>query len=189
VAFAAPVEGEFPFCLDISLASVTGAFIKAHRRAGTPLPAGVALDERGDPTTDPAAAWRGQVLPIGGHKGVGLAMALEVLHAVLSGNVFSADIPSIVSNPEKSAGSSIFVLAVDPGFLMPREEFSRAMRRYAEYIESSPARDPGKSPRYPGRRAGREWRERHILGIPVRPDALQRLSAIARSLGLDPPAA
>ena len=183
-AFVVPVADAFPFYYDGSFAMITGAQIKAHRRAGTPLAEGVAMDKDGNPTTDPAAAWDGQVMPIGRYKGVGLAMAFEILHGVLSGNVFSCDIPSIVSTPDQSADSSIFMLAVDPGFIMGRDGFAAGMKRYVAYVESSPARDPADPPRYPGRREGENWRDRRANGIPVRLDALERFDEIARSLGM-----
>lgn len=182
VAFTAPVEGGFPFCYDASFAMITGAGIKAHIRAGTPLPEGVMMDAEGNPTTDPEKAWTGNAMPIGGHKGVGLAMAMEVLSAVLSGNVFSCEIPSIVSNPEKTASSSVFMLAVDPGLIMDPKEFGRAMRRYVEYVESSPPQHASSRPRYPGRQEGGCWQDREANGIPVRPDALKRFDEIADSL-------
>lgn len=183
-AFVAPVEGAFPFCYDASLAVMSRAQLKKHMRSCTPLPCGVAMDSSGNPTTDPNEAWNGQLLAIGRHKGVNLAMVFEVLHCILSGNVFSSEIPSIVSHPERSADSSVFMLAIDPEFLMPRGEFASSMKRYVEYLESSSARDLANPPRYPGRRAGENWQERRVHGIPIQPDALNRLHEIADSLGV-----
>ena len=183
-AFVAPVANSFHFYYDASFAMITGAQMKAHIRSCTPLPEGVAMDKDGNPTTDPKKARGGQILPIGRHKGVGLAMAFEILHCILSGNNFSSEIPSIVSHPEKTASSSIFMLVIDPNFIMPRGEFAHSMKRYVEYVESSPARNPQDPPRYPGRREGENWRDRREHGIPVRPDALARFDAIAASLSM-----
>lgn len=185
VAFAAPVAGAFPFLFDVTLAVMTHAQIKAHLRAGKALPPGVALDKEGRPTLDPKAAWEGQVLPIGAHKGFGLAMAFEIMHMALSGNVLSGEIPSIVTTPSKSAGSSIFMLVVDPDAIGTKGDFARGMAEYVKYVESSPARDASAPPRYPGRRAGQTWAERRAKGIPVRADAMERLDRIAQVLGME----
>jgi LDH2 family malate/lactate/ureidoglycolate dehydrogenase len=185
LAVVAPVADSFPFYYDASFAMITGAKIKACLRAGIPLPEGVAMDKDGEPTTDPEKAWGGPVMAIGRHKGIGLAMAFEILHSVLSGNVLSLDIPSVVSNPEKSASSSIFMLVIDPGALMPPDEFAAAMKRYVDYVESSPARDPEDPPRYPGRREGENWRDRRANGIPVRSVALERFDNIAQLIGME----
>ena len=184
-ALVAPVAGGFPFYYDASFAMITGAVMKQHLRAGTPLPEGVAMDKDGNLATDAKEAWGGQAMPIGQHKGVGLAMVCEILHSILSGNVFSCDIPSIVSNPEKTAGSSIFMMVMDPHGVRPSDEFAERMKQYVEYVESSPPRDPADPPRYPGRREGENWYDRRANGIPVRADALERFDKIADSLGLD----
>jgi LDH2 family malate/lactate/ureidoglycolate dehydrogenase len=184
-ALVAPVEGSFPFFFDASMAAMTRSQIKTHRHAGEPLPEGVALDNKGHPTVDPEKAWHGQILPIGRHKGVGLAMVFEILSCVLSGNRFSLEIPSIVDHPQRSAQSGVFMMAMDPQAVMPQNEFAAAMKRYVDYQESSPANDPGSPPRYPGRSEGACWLDRRQNGIPVAPGAFERLEQIAQSLCLD----
>ena len=52
---------------------------------GQPIPAGLALDREGQPTTDPQRALDGTVAPLGGHKGTGLALMVEILAAGLTG--------------------------------------------------------------------------------------------------------
>lgn len=185
IALAAPVAGGGFFSYDGSLSMINYAQIKAHLRAGTQLPEGVAMDADGNPTTDPKAVWHGQAMPIGGHKGFGLAMSFEVLHSVLSDGLLSDEIPSIVSNPEKSSDNGLMAMVIDPGVIMPRAEFATRMKRYVEHVESSPARDPSEPPRYPGRHAAECWRDRRENGIPVSLAALKRFDEIARSLGIE----
>ncbi|WP_428940302.1 Ldh family oxidoreductase [Fontivita pretiosa] len=185
-AFVAPVQGMFPFYFDCHMAMMTRAQVKAHRLAKKPLPEGVAMDKDGNPTTDPEAAWFGQLMPIGKHKGVGLAMVFEILSAILSGNRFSNDIPSIVNEPNKSADSSFFIMAIDPGTVAPQGEFARRMREYVEYIESSPPLDPNNPPRYPGRREGQLWEQRSRDGIPVSPEGRAKFDAIVRKVNVKP---
>jgi len=183
-AFVAPVADSFPFYYDASFAMITAARIKACIRSGTPLPEGVALDKDGLPTTDPRKAWGGQGVPIGRYKGIGLSMCCEVLTCVLSGNVFPCDVPSIVNNPERSAGSSVFMAAIDPEAVWGSGRFPARMREYIAYVESSAARNTSDPPRYPGRREGENWHDRRQNGIPVAADALDRFDEIADSLGL-----
>jgi LDH2 family malate/lactate/ureidoglycolate dehydrogenase len=183
-AFVAPVEGEFPFYFDCQMASMTRAQVKAHRLSGTPLPEGAALDSDGHPTTDAEKAWFGQLMPIGRHKGVGLAMVFEILSGVLSGNGFSPDIPSIVNEPDKSADSSVFMIVFNPAAVYLEGDFSRRMKEYVEMIEASPAIDPANPPRYPGRREGLIWRERSEKGIPIGPSGMERFQKIASDLNI-----
>jgi LDH2 family malate/lactate/ureidoglycolate dehydrogenase len=185
-SFVAPVDGMFPFYFDCHMAAITRAQVKAHRLSGTPLPEGVAMDKQGNPTRDPEAAWFGQLMPIGKHKGVGLAMAFEILSAILSGNRFSNDIPSIVNDPSKSADSSIFIIAINPTAVANDGEFPRRMKQYVQYLESSAPLDPKNPPRYPGRREGQLWEERSREGIPLTREGLTKFAAIAGRLNIKP---
>src|SRR2546421_409386 len=65
--------------------AVARGTIKLAELNGEPIPIGWALDPEGHPTTDPTAALVGALLPSGGHKGSGLAFAIEVLTGVLAG--------------------------------------------------------------------------------------------------------
>jgi LDH2 family malate/lactate/ureidoglycolate dehydrogenase len=185
-ALVAPVKDAFPFYFDASMAAVTRGQIRIHRRTGKPLPEGVALDAEGRPTRDPEQAWQGQIMPIGGHKGVGLAMAFEILSCLLSGNQFSQAIPSIVDHPERSADSSFFMMAIDSTVATPLSDFAAAMKRYVDYVESSMPRTPDHPPRYPGRREGEIWLDRSQNGIPISAEGKTRLDRIAASLSLAP---
>ena len=50
---------------------------------------GWAYDADGQPTTDPAAALKGTMVPAGGYKGAGTALIVELMAAVLSGTTLS----------------------------------------------------------------------------------------------------
>ena len=90
--------------------------------------------------------------------------------------------PSIVDQPERSADSGFFMMAIDPAALGPLGNFTDAMRRYVENLESSPPRVAGDPPRYPGRREGAVWIERMQDGIPIPADAMDGLDRLAASL-------
>ena len=179
-AFVAPVAGMFPFYFDCQMASMTRARVKAHRLAKTPLPEGAAMDSEGNLTTDPEAAWFGQLMPIGNHKGVGFAMVFEILSAILAGNEFSSHIPSIVNEPDKSADSSIFILTLAPQVI--ESDFPSRMKEYVDYIESSPPIDPDYPPRYPGRREGECWQDRSENGIPLSEAGISKFENISTRL-------
>ncbi len=185
-AFVAPVEGSFPFYFDCQMASMTRAQVKSHRLRKIPLPEGAAMDLEGNPTTDPDTAWFGQLMPIGNHKGVGFAMVFEILAGILSGNQFSTGIPSIVNEPDKSADSSIFMMAIDPSVVCPEGDFSKRMEEYIAYIESSPPIDTSNPARYPGRREGEQWEERSRNGIPLSAAGPLKFEEITKRLSIDP---
>lgn len=183
-ALVAPIAGDFPFYFDASMAAMTRGQMKHYLRTGEPLPDGVAMDAEGQPTRDAEKAWCGQIMPIGNHKGVGLAMAFEILSCILSGNQLAQAIPSVIDHPESSADSGFFMLAIDPASIGPLTGFTAAMKHYLDYSESSAPLDAENPPRYPGRREGAAWLDRIANGVPVSTEGIDRLQKIAASLSL-----
>jgi (2R)-3-sulfolactate dehydrogenase (NADP+) len=78
-------SGGAAFVLDQSASVVAKSEVMKHQRKGEPIPLGWALDSEGQPTTDPAAALAGTMVPAGGYKGVGSALLVEVMAACLTG--------------------------------------------------------------------------------------------------------
>ncbi|MFP5333307.1 MAG: Ldh family oxidoreductase [Acidimicrobiia bacterium] len=85
IAIGVPTTG-LPFVYDVGTAAISFGELAAARGGGLPIPSGVAVDRTGATTTDPAAVMDGGALmAFGGHKGFGLAMAVELLNGVLAG--------------------------------------------------------------------------------------------------------
>lgn len=85
LAIGIPAE-PYPFILDMATSATTFGDVVEARADGSDVPAGVAVDAEGEPTVDPAAVLDGgALLPFGGHKGLGLAMAVELLAGAIAG--------------------------------------------------------------------------------------------------------
>ena len=86
-----------PWLLDMATTTVAANKIfKAYINGIPEIPAGWAMDSEGAPTTDTIAAYHGMVAPLGGYKGYGLAMMVEILCAVLGGGAMG---PGAGRNP------------------------------------------------------------------------------------------
>ncbi len=85
ICFAAPTESKVPFVLDTSISMINRGKIRRAAKLGKKIPFGVALDKKGNPTTDPNIALKGLQLPIAGFKGSGLAWMVDILAGVLTG--------------------------------------------------------------------------------------------------------
>ncbi|MEO0751766.1 MAG: Ldh family oxidoreductase [Pseudomonadota bacterium] len=85
IAFAAPRDIAPPLVIDLSLSRVARGKVMAAAKAGDSIPEGWALDPDGHPTTDPNAALKGTMLPMGDAKGAALALIVEILCATLTG--------------------------------------------------------------------------------------------------------
>ncbi len=116
LAFAAPwPAGPAPLVIDLALSVTARGKILAAQRAGRSIPPDWAVDRDGRPTTDPATALAGTLLPIGGAKGAALALMVEILGAALTGGAFGWQASSFLdaSGPPPDVGH--LFMAIDPG--------------------------------------------------------------------------
>jgi (2R)-3-sulfolactate dehydrogenase (NADP+) len=145
IAFAAPLAGDKPIVIDLSLSKVARGKIMAAKQKGEPIPPGWACDADGNPTTDATAALAGTMVPIGDAKGTALALMVELLAAGLSGANFAYQATSFFDAEGAPPGTGQFILAIDPA----RIGGQGASERFAE-LAMRVAGDPGA--RLPGRR-------------------------------------
>jgi (2R)-3-sulfolactate dehydrogenase (NADP+) len=142
VAFACPLPGRAPLVIDLSLSKVARGNVVMAKQRGEKIPEGWALDEHGKPTTDPTAALRGTMLPMGDAKGTALALMVELLAAGLTGSNFAAEASSYLDADGPPPGTGQLIIAFDPAAFG-----NHALPRFsalAESIESQPgARLPG----------------------------------------------
>jgi LDH2 family malate/lactate/ureidoglycolate dehydrogenase len=183
-AVGSPAGQHPPLVLDMAMSSMSLVRIHDYQRRGEHLPEGIALNADGEPTIDPVAALDGMLLPMGGHRGFGLALLWEVLTGVLAASTtFSTDVgwPGDTSRPQ---GVSMLLLVVDPTVSMPYETFAARMDDLVDRIHGSRRAAGADEIRLPGERAARTMTERRTDGIPLRPALLTRLRAIAAELGV-----
>ena len=96
---------------------------------GEALPVGIAYDADGNPTTDPAEALKGSVSTFAQHKGFGLSLLVQLL-----GGPF-ADAAFVGQHKEKGAGT--FVMAIDPGLLVGKDEFLNGADELIQHIKAA----------------------------------------------------
>lgn len=184
-----------PFVLDIAQSVVARGRIKLAEMAGQQIPEEWAMDRDGRATADPTAALAGALLPVGGHKGSGLALAVELLTSVLSGSSVGADLEntSMTGAAGRRGGGQVgsvsqFFLALDPDAFAGREAFAAGFSRLAEAItDADPA--PGfDEVMLPGERERRAAQHAAVAGIELAPSTVQLLAELATELSLSLPA-
>lgn len=132
MAFAAPRRSAPPLIVDQATSVVTKVRLAEAAKAGRPIPAGWALDQMGQPATDPREALAGSMLGFGGAKGAGLALIIDLLAAGLTGANFSKDASPYAKAEGPPPGVGQFFMAFDPdafapGFLDRVEDLAAAM--------------------------------------------------------------
>ena len=124
LAFGIPNGDEEPVVLDMALSEAALGKIRLAASEGREIPDTWATDPDGQPTTDPEAAIAGMLLPIGGPKGYGLALVVDVLTGVLSGGGFGAGVKGMYADTSVPNDCSHFFLALHV------ESFGRPARLY-----------------------------------------------------------
>ena len=85
-----------PFILDICLGTVAWNKIYMKLQQCESIPAGWARDSKGKITIDPRAASEGgSIIPIGEHKGSGMAIAVELFTGVLGGFTLGSQVKAL----------------------------------------------------------------------------------------------
>ena len=113
-AFGWPRPNQTPYVFDFATSVAARGEIELHRRAGKPLPEGWAIDAQGAPTTDPAAALEGALLPFGGHKGSAISTMIELLAGAMIGDLNSLEARSALGDMTLLPRHGELILAFDP---------------------------------------------------------------------------
>lgn len=142
IAIAFPGRDGTALSLDMSPSVVPRGRLMLALQRGETIPEGWALDKNGSPTTDPKAGWEGTLLPIGGHKGAGLAMCMDMLCGLTSGAAVGASIGALFGPDYKKQNLGHVFTAVDPELFVGRKEFFDRIDAELAEIKSLP-KNPG----------------------------------------------
>jgi LDH2 family malate/lactate/ureidoglycolate dehydrogenase len=187
LAAAVPAGEELPLVFDAAFSGCSHGKIRVYQQKGLALPEGWALDDQGRPTTDPAAALEGLLVPIGGFKGVGLALLMGVLSALLSGASYGTELGDLRAGPRPGQDGH-FVCAIR---IAAFAEVSRFKARVDGAIRQLRAcrRAPGCDRIYvPGEPEFLHEQRARREGIPLTPTTLAELHRVAAELGVESPA-
>jgi len=185
LGFAAPVRGAAPLCLDMTTSTLSWGKVRDRIERGASLPEGVALLPDGFWAADPTAALEHAVAaPLGGGKGFGLALMIDVLAAGLTGGTFSPGLKLLhreLSGPEETcAAFLVFRLDKMPG--------GRSLPdRLAEWRRSIKhgRKMPGIHDLFlPGERSATREAENRRRGFPMSPALRKELNELASELKL-----
>jgi LDH2 family malate/lactate/ureidoglycolate dehydrogenase len=142
IAIALPSAGEFAAEADMALSATAMGKIRLAAAAGARIPEDWAVDSQGRPTTDPAAAIKGMLLPAAGPKGFGLAFVIDLLCGGLSDGAVGAEVRPLYGDPAEPYRCAHFFLAIDAGHFPAGERFAERVRDQATRVSAS-KRGPG----------------------------------------------
>ena len=196
IAIAFPGLKEPPIVIDMATSTVAFGKIEIAKRKGEALPDGWAIDNLGNPCTDPESMIKtGALSPLGsdrergGHKGYCLGLMTDVLCSVLSGANWGPFAPPLrvqQSMPERSVGKGIghFFGAMRIDAFIDPDEFKRQIDDYIQVLRSTKPAQGTQGPIIPGD----PERENEILrkeqGIPLILPVVENLREISKMTGI-----
>jgi LDH2 family malate/lactate/ureidoglycolate dehydrogenase len=137
IAVALPSAGAFPVEADMALSATAMGKIRLAAAAGERIPESWAVDADARPTTDPAAAIKGMLLPAAGPKGFGLAFVIDLLCGGLSGGAVGAEVRPLYGDPADPYRCAHFFLAIHAGYFPVAEGFAERVREQAARVSRS----------------------------------------------------
>lgn len=189
IAIGAPIEDMPPFLLDMATSVVSTGKFELYRRKDKPIPEGWGVDRYGEITTDPNEVLsEGAELPLGGigeilggHKGYGLSLVVDILSGVLTNATWSK---WVKNTDEKNSNVGHMFIAINVEAFMPLEEFKRRMKEMIMDIKKSKAKE-GKKIWYPGEKGALTAETRLKIGIPIYHKVLEEINEIAEKVGVE----
>ena len=182
IAFACPAgPGRTPIVFDMACSVAARGHILLAGRDGRSIPEGWALDARGQPTIDVEEALAGSLMPIGGYKGLGIAMMVECLAGALTAGASVSDPARDAIKRSGAAGrQGGFLWMVKPGAFAEAERFHNYIAHWTEvFLDAA-----GEKGRLPGARGEALEREGRNRGIALSPAIARELIVLGDRLGI-----
>ena len=169
LAIAAPRAAAPPFSLDMATSVVSHGKLRMRRQQDEEVPAGWEVD--------------GLLQFLGGYKGLGLGLAVEILAGIVAG----AGSSSAETRGAPDVEQGLLLIAIDIERFRPLAEVERELDELASYVCSAPL-EPGAAPIVmPGARAAEAIARNRETGVPLAPAVLEELAATCARLGVSLP--
>lgn len=178
ISFSIPTDREFQITLDMATSVVAmGKIQEVSRREDTAIPADWAVDENGEPTTDPHEAVA--VRPLGGPKGYGLGIVVDVLSGLLSGAGPSPSVGPLYDDYDEPMRLGHFVGAIDVSTFREVDAFKREVGDYIDQLKAVEPREGFDEVMLPGEIETARLREQREAGVELQPGAVESLRTLA----------
>ena len=184
IAIAVPAGTTAPFILDMATTTAASGKIKTLAQRGEAMPEGWMVGPDGQPLTDPARQQEGFLLPIGGAKGYGLALAIGLLAGVLNGAALGKDVVEFSKNTVDPTNTGQFIAAISIAAFADIATFKSTVDEVFQSLRQSATLPGHDAVRIPGQDRDAVFDERSKNGIPLHPSLIANLSEIAVELGI-----
>jgi L-2-hydroxycarboxylate dehydrogenase (NAD+) len=183
LAVAVPSSGNAPIVLDMATTVAAYGKVKAKAQRGEMMPEGWMIDRMGKPLTDPKRAEEGFLLPIGGYKGYGLALIVGLLAGTLNGAAMGRDVIDFNHDDTSVTNTGQAIVAIDVAAFGDVAAFKARVGALAQSLRASERMPDVDRIWLPGEQSNAKREQYLATGIPVAPNLLTILNALADELG------
>lgn len=198
IAFGAPTDEPFPFLYDAATSITQRGKIEVLDRAEKPTPSGWVINEDGTAATDSAQILKDltrqktALLPLGGageelggHKGYGLAVMVEILSAAFQGGAYLGALSDVGADGKtQPLRLGHFFLAIDVEHFVPLEQFKRTTGDMVRQLRAS-KKAPGQERIYTaGEKEHYSAQRIRAVGVEVNASLQKNLKVMQQELGL-----
>lgn len=182
-SIAVPAGRRPPVVLDLANSVVAAGKIRVAKKEGKPIPEGWALNQYGEPTTDPDEALKGILLAIGGYKGYGITLMVDLLTGVLADSQYGPRV-KVLDQDVDPAGTAHSFMAISLAAFTDVTAFNARMEAYVDEIKSSKKARGTEVIYVPGEPEHLRVQERIEKGIPLQAKVAEELRAVGKDLGI-----
>lgn len=182
-AAGAPSNTEVPYILDMAPSVVAKGKIRKAARRGESIPLGWALDADGNPTTDADVALNGSMAPIGGPKGSGIAILMDIMSGVLGGAAFGGEVGDQYKDPKPQNVGHCFI-AIKPDVFLSTDDFKARVDTMVQRVHGTTPAPGFNEVLFPGEPEHRLGAQRRRDGIPYADAEKQIFADSAKLFGV-----
>jgi LDH2 family malate/lactate/ureidoglycolate dehydrogenase len=182
-SIAVPAGVRLPVVLDMANSVVAAGKIRILQKESKPVPEGWALNQYGEPTTDAGEAMKGILLAIGGYKGYGITLMVDLLTGVLADSSYGPRVKSLDQDVDP-AGTAHSFMAINLAAFTDPAAFKARMDSYIDEIKSSKKAKGNEVIYVPGEPEHIRVQERMEKGIPLQAKVAEELRSIGKELGI-----
>ncbi|MDP3799519.1 MAG: Ldh family oxidoreductase [Polaromonas sp.] len=186
IAVGLPAGSEPAVVLDMATTVAAYGKVKAKAKRGEQMPEGWMIDRQGKPLLDPQRAGEGFLVPIGGHKGYGLALIVGLLAGTLNGAAMGREVIDFNHDHVTPTNTGQSVLVIDLAAFAEPEMFKAAVDHLVRDLRGS-ERLPGVERIWlPGEQSHHRRQQYAAEGIPLSAGQVSELTTLAHELGIAP---
>lgn len=131
LCFSFPGDEEHnPILLDMATTVAARGKIRLAAKNGEKIPLDWAIGPDGKLTDDPNVALKGSLLPIGGYKGYGLSMFVDIFAGMLTGSLYAGEVRNLSKMDADSGNGHLFIVIDVDKFLTAKEKQERVAHFY-----------------------------------------------------------